>query len=108
MSLSPSKPIVIKGVKLTYLSTKADIYKNDNCYFKIRSKDIESKFAKLNVEGYKMPWFEGKDGKFLLKAKLKNVNLPDFIPQNIYVTNISFKYYKMDDNEGYYIDHINL
>ena len=71
MSLSPTKPIVIKGVKLTFLSTKTDIYKNENCFFKIRSKDIESKLSKLNVEGYKMPWFEGKDGKFLLKAKLK-------------------------------------
>ena len=71
MSLSPTKPIVIKGVKLTYLTTKPDFYKNDNCYFTFRSKDLENKFSKLLVEGYKLPWFQGSDGKYLLKAKRK-------------------------------------
>jgi hypothetical protein len=108
MSLSPVKPVTVKGVKLTYLTTKTDMYKNENCYFKVSKKDIETKFNKLHVEGYKLPWFEGNDGKYLLKAKFKNVKLNDFIKQNIYITNISFKYYKVDDNEGYYISEINI
>ena len=108
MSVSPNnRPILIKGVKLTYLTTKTDSYNNENVYFKVSKKDIETKLNKLNVEGYKLPWFEGNDGKFLMKAKYKNVKLPDFIKQNIYITNISFKYYNIDGNEGYYISSIN-
>ena len=34
MSLSPVKPITIKGIKLAYLNTKTDNYKNDISYFK--------------------------------------------------------------------------
>ena len=56
MSVSPNnRPIVIKGVKLTYLTTKTDAYKNENVYFKLSKKDIETKFSKLNIEGYKLP-----------------------------------------------------
>ena len=93
MSVSPnSKPVVVKSVKLTYLTTKTDAYNNENVYFKVSKRDIETKFNKLNAEEYKVPWFEGDDGKFLMKAKFKNVKLPDFIKQNIYIVNISFKY----------------
>ena len=107
MSISPVKPIIIKNVKLTYLSTKTDSYNNENVYFKVSTKDIQTKLNKLVVEGYKLPWFKGSDDKFLMKAKLKNVKLPDFIKQNIYITNISFKYYNMDGFEGYYVSTIN-
>ena len=109
MSLSPSnKPIVIKGVKLKYLTTKTDMYKNENVYFKVSGKDVQNKFNKLNAEEYKVPWFEGNDGKYLLKVKLKYVKLEDMIKQNIYLTNISFKYYNIDEIEGYYINSINI
>jgi len=30
MSQSPVKPITMKSVKLTYMATKTDIYKNEN------------------------------------------------------------------------------
>ena len=106
MSPSPVKPIVIKNVKVTYITTKTDLYKNENSYFKISKKDIDAKFNKVSVDGFKLPWFAGDDGKYILKVKFKNVKLPDMIKENMYVTNISFKYYNIDNNEGYYVNTI--
>ena len=106
MSHSPVKPIVIKNVKVTYITTKTDLYKNENSYFKISKKDIDAKFNKVSVDGFKLLWFAGDDGKYILKVKFKNVKLPDMIQENMYVTNISFKYYNIDNNEGYYVNTI--
>ena len=108
MSHSPVKPIVIKGAKVTYMTTKTDLYKNENSYFEISKKDIDIKFNKVSVDGYKLPWFAGDDGKYILKVKSKNVKLPDMIKENMYIANISFKYYNIDDNEGYYVNTINI
>jgi hypothetical protein len=82
------------------------LYKNENSYFKISKKDIDAKFNKVSVDGFKLPWFAGDDGKYILKVKFKNVKLPDMIKENMYVTNISFKYYNIDNNEGYYVNTI--
>ena len=53
MTLSPVKPVVIKGVKVEYITTNTDIYKNENNYFLVGRKDVEGKLNKLVVEGYK-------------------------------------------------------
>ena len=108
MSLSPVKPILIKGVKVEYMVTKTDIYKNENSYFLIGRKDVEGKLSQLVVEEYKLPWFESGDGRYILKVKFKNVKIKDMMKQNKYVANISFKYYNIDDNEGYYVNDINI
>ena len=108
MSLSPVKPIVIKGIKLAYLNTKTDSYKNDITYFKISSKDIDGKLSKLNVDGYKLPWFKTEDGKYTIKTKSKHVNIKDLERMKVYFVNISFMYYSISGNEGYYIKAIDL
>ena len=109
MSLSPaSRPVVIKGVKVEYMTTKTDIYKNENSYFKIGRKDVEGKLNRLVIDGYKLPWFESGDGKYILKVKFKNVKITDMMKQNKYAANISFKHYNTDDNEGYYVNEINI
>ena len=64
-------PIVIKGVKVTYMTTKTDLYKNEYSYCKISEKDIDTKFNKVSVDGYKLPWFAGDNGKYILKVKFK-------------------------------------
>ena len=43
----------------------------------------------------------------IVKVKFKSVKLPHMIKENMYVTNISFKHYNIDDNEGYYVNLIN-
>ena len=55
MSQSPVRPITLKSVRLTYMATKTDIYKNDNSYFKVSKKDI-AKFDKIivNYHGLKV------------------------------------------------------
>ena len=61
------------------MTTKTDIYKNENSYFLIGRKDVEGKLNKLVVEGYKLPWFESGDGKYILKVKFKNVKITDMM-----------------------------
>ena len=107
MSQSPVKPITMKSVKLTYVATKTDIYKNENSYFKLSKKDIE-KLNKIVVDGYKLPWFEGDNGNYILKAKHKNVKIPELVRDTVYIANLSFKHYSIDDIEGYYISLINI
>ena len=103
MSLSPIKPITIKSIKVAYLTTKVDNYKNETSYFKLSSKDIDGKLGKLKIDGYKLPWFTTEEGKYLLKVKSKNVNISDLEKMKTYIVDISFKYYKIDNTEGYYI-----
>ena len=90
------------------MTTKTDLYKNENSYFKIGRKDVEGKLNRLIVDGYKLPWFESGDGKYILKVKFKNVKIKDMMKQNKYVANISFKHYNIDENEGYYVSDINI
>ena len=104
MSISPDRPILIKGVKAQYMNTKTDIYKSEISYFKINGKDIEGKLSKLNLEGFKLPWFKTDDGKYIIKVKSKNVKVTSLEKLDMYVVNISLKYYEMDDKEGYYIN----
>ena len=103
MSLSPVKPTLIKGIRVSYLSTKSDNYKNDIIYFKISSKDIDGKLGKFNVDGYKLPWFKTEEGKYILKVKSKSVRIPELEKMKIYFVNIGLMYYSIAGNEGYYV-----
>ena len=108
MNLSPVKPITIKGIELAYLNTKTDNYKNDISYFKISSTDIDGKLSKLYVDGYKLPWFKTEDGKYTLKVKSKNVNIPELTKMKVYFTNLSFLFYSINDNEGYFVKAVDI
>ncbi len=45
----------IKNVKAEYITTKTDKYENEICYFKMRDRNLEAKFAPLmkNCPGLK-------------------------------------------------------
>ena len=115
---------VIKNVKVRYLTTKMDKYDNEIIWFKIDKTSID-KLVVLNKVGFKLPYFETDDGKTLLKVKSKNVSIDDIKPCDIpYFDNddkktfkkvksktdniiiacdICFKYYKINDIEGFYV-----
>ena len=73
------------------------------CYFKFRDKTIDTKLAVLIKEGFKYPWFKTDKGQTILKIKKKYMKLKETNKEEIVIVDMSFKYYKMNDNEGYYI-----
>ena len=61
--------VLIKSLKVEYISTKIDAYDNELCYFKFRDKNIDSKLAVLIKEGFKYPWFRSDKGQTILKIQ---------------------------------------
>jgi hypothetical protein len=95
--------VLIKSLKVEYISTKIDAYDNELCYFKFRDKTIDTKLAVLIKEGFKYPWFKTDKGQTILKIKKKYMKLKETNKEEIVIVDLSFKYYKMKDNEGYYV-----
>ena len=94
--------ITVKNVKVRFLCTKEDKYENEITYFKL-AKNMENKFTALNKVGFKVPYFETNDGKFLLKVKHKNVKINELKKDEPINCEVHFKYYKMSDFDGYYV-----
>jgi hypothetical protein len=61
--------IVIKNLKVEYVSRKTDNYNNNQVYFKIKDmKPIENKFPSTNeTNNLKLPYFKVKENRYLLK-----------------------------------------
>ena len=95
--------VVIKNFKLEWITNKKDNYDNEMSYFKIKKETIDNKLALINKENYKLPYFMTKENKYLLKVKTKYVKLNELNKDMIYSCDADFKYYKMEDCEGYYI-----
>ena len=95
--------IVIKSVRVEFLSTKRDKFNNDISYFKIKDKNIEQKFALIIKEGYNLPWFKSENGQTILKTKSKYLKLKEQKKEEIVVVDIAFNYYKMNGVEGFYV-----
>ena len=55
-------------------------------------------------EDFKYPWFKSDKGQIILKVKTKYMKLKDTIKDETIIVEIAFKYYKMDANEGYYVN----
>jgi hypothetical protein len=94
--------VVLKGVKVEYVTTKTDAYENELCYFKILDKKFESKFTVK--EDFKYPWFKSDKGQIILKVKTKYMKLKETTKDEIVIVEIAFKYYNMDVSEGYYVN----
>ena len=97
--------VVVKNVKVEYLSTKQNKYDNETSYFKIKDKNIDQKFATLIKVDYKIPRFKSENGQTILKVKSKYVKLKDgeLKKEELVVVDITFKYYKVNGIEGFYI-----
>ena len=82
--------------------TKPDAYDNEVCYFKIIEKNIDQKFTVLIKDDLKSPWWKTDEGQTILKVKPKYMKLKE-AKKEVIVVDISFKYYKMNNAEGYYV-----
>ena len=95
--------IVIKNVRVVYITTKCDRYNNELAYFKIKDKNIEQKFSTIIKDGFNLPWFKSDKGQYILKVKSKYIKLNDPKKDVPIIVDLEFKYYKMNDIEGFYI-----
>ena len=95
--------IVIKSVRVEFLTTKRDKFDNETSYFKIKDKNLDQKFTTIIKEGYNLPWFKSENGQTILKTKSKYVKLKEQNKEEIVVVGIAFNYYKMNGVEGFYV-----
>ncbi len=93
----------IKNIKLEFIVSKIDKYENEITYFKIVDKNMDNKFSSINKDKFNLPYFKTNDGKYLLKVKTKYVKIDDLNKDMTYICDLTFKYYKMGDVEGYYV-----
>jgi hypothetical protein len=97
--------IGIKTVKVEYISTKTDKYDNEIIYFKLKDK-VDLKFANLMKPSYILPWFKSDKGHYLLKVKTKYCKMKELKKEDNVLVDVIFKYYKMNDIQGYYVSSI--
>ena len=95
--------VVIKNVRVEYIATKTDKFNNEICYFKLKDKNIDTKFSVLINVGYNKPWFKTDKGHYILKVKTKYTKLKELKKEETILTDIAFKYYKMGESEGFYV-----
>lgn len=97
--------IGIKTVKVEYISTKTDKYDNEIIYFKLKDK-VDLKFANLMKPSYILPWFKSDKGHYILKVKTKYCKMKELKKEETALVDVIFKYYKMNDIQGYYVSSI--
>ena len=98
--------IVVKNVRVEYLSTKTDKYNNEICYFKIRDKSIDHKFSAVAKDGFNLPFFKTDKGHMLIKVKSKYVKMKALNKNDVVAVEIIFTQYKMNDIDGFYVSKI--
>ena len=98
--------IVIKNCKVDFVTTKTDNYNNDMSYFKLVDKNIDQKYSAVIRTDYKLPWFKTDKQANILKVKPKYITKNEFVKDNTYLVDITFKYYKYNDVEGYYVSQL--
>ena len=95
--------LVIKNVKAEYITTKTDKYENEICYFKLRDKNIDSRFVALIQPSVNLPWSKSEKGQYILKVKTRYCKTKELKKEDPVIVDITFKYYKRNDTQGYYV-----
>lgn len=65
--------VIIKCVRLEFITTKLDHYNNEITYFKIKDKNMDQKFKPIMKEGFKLPWFKTDKNQNIMKVKNKYI-----------------------------------
>ena len=98
--------VVIKNMKVEYIITKTDAFDNEMCYFKLKDKNIETKLAALIKDNFRLPWFKSDKGVNIIKIKNKYNKLKQLHKDETVLVDLVFKYYKMNDSEGFYVSQL--
>ena len=54
-------------------------------------------------DSYQLPWFKTDKGHYLLKVKTKYCKVKVLKEQEAVLLEVVFKYYRMNDIEGFYV-----
>ena len=107
--------LVVNDLLVEYLNTKTNTYDSEISYFKIIDSAFRVKLKSLfslNDDGsMKMPIWVTEKQEHILKVKSKFiVNHKDLIERDVFVLNVSFEYYNMEQAniKGYYAKIIKL
>ena len=95
--------VIIKNVRVEYITTKTDKFNNEICYLKLKDNNIDVKFAAIIKEKHKTPWFKTDKGHYILNVKTKYCKLKELKKEDTILTDVVFKYYKMEESEGFYV-----
>ena len=90
--------IVIKELKVKFISSKADNYDNMVSYFKIVDPDVKKKLKLINKMSdtlYKPIWITD-DSEIMLKIKTKHIKRKDLIKGNNYISDIELVPYYVE------------
>ena len=82
--------VVIKNVRVEYITTKTDKFNNETCYFQFKDKNIDARFSVLLNEGNNKPWFKTDKGHYILKVKTKYIKLKELKKEETTFTDIVF------------------
>jgi hypothetical protein len=95
--------VVMKKLRVEYLTTKQDKYHQEMSYFKIIDKNIDQRVSTSIKEGCKIPWFKNEKGVAILKVKQKYVKLTEPTKDETAIVDITLSHYDMDGAQGYYV-----
>ena len=94
------------------MCVKEEKYDNTNSYFRIVDKTFNDRVKTIVKDGNKQAWFfnDGKPLKQILKVKQKYIKLlnEELQKDEKYSFEITFKYYNVEGNEGYYVSKLVL
>ena len=103
-----NKPIEIKNINVTYISTKTDKFDNTVCYFKVIGFNNEELLYPILSEccdECRIPIWITDDGEYMLKVKQRYAPTL-LIPDTALTVKLTFKYYCMNKDDtllqGYY------
>jgi hypothetical protein len=98
--------VLLKNCRVEFITTKTDNYNNEFSYFKLVDKHIDTKYSFIIKPDYKLPWFKTDKQANILKVKPKYITKNEFVKDNTYLVDITFKYYKYNDVEVYYVSQL--
>ena len=97
-----NKPIEIKNINVTYISTKTDKFDNTICYFKVTDSKAKKRLTPIlsqMCEECRLPLWETDSGEYMLKVKRKYA--PDLLIADTDLTvMLTFEYYCMEVMDG--------
>ena len=76
--------VIVKNVRVEYITTKTDKFNNETCYFKLKDKNIDTKFSALIKDKHKTPWFQTDKGHYILNVKTKYIKLKELKKRRYY------------------------
>ena len=96
--------LTLKNINLKYLSTKTDNYGSEYCYYEILNDNFKDEIKSIEKE-MKVPYFLGKENKYILRIKSRYVKDNDKVGGTALINMKEFEY-----NEfcGYYINSIEI